>query len=68
MEFLRAGLTARDVPTTSSLYRDMRAGRPVEADEIVGDLVAHAERLGVDAPLFAAAYTSLSIYARGRED
>ncbi|MEU7907537.1 ketopantoate reductase family protein [Actinoplanes sp. NPDC049118] len=65
-EFLRSGLTARDVPTTSSLYRDMQAGRPVEADEIVGDLVAHAQRLGVDAPLFSAAYTNLSIYARGR--
>jgi 2-dehydropantoate 2-reductase len=48
------------------MYRDMRAGLPVEADAIVGDLVAYAERLGVDAPLYAAAYTNLSVYAATR--
>jgi 2-dehydropantoate 2-reductase len=66
IENMRASLTARDAPTTSSLYRDMQADLPVEADAIVGDLVEHAQRLGVDAPLFAAAYTNLSIYARNR--
>jgi len=65
---LRASITnARTVPTTSSMYRDMQAGLPVEADAIVGDLVAHAERLGVDAPLYAAAYTNLAVYAAGRD-
>jgi 2-dehydropantoate 2-reductase len=67
LAFLRASITnARNVPTTSSMYRDMQAGLPVEADAIVGDLVEHAERLGVDAPLYAAAYTNLSVYSRGR--
>jgi 2-dehydropantoate 2-reductase len=67
LSFLRGSITnSRTVPTTSSMYRDMRAGLPVEADAIVGDLVAHAERLGVDAPLYAAAYTNLSVYARAR--
>jgi 2-dehydropantoate 2-reductase len=67
LTFLRGSITnARNVPTTSSMYRDMQAGRPVEADAIVGDLVVHAERLGVDAPLYAAAYTNLSVYSRGR--
>jgi 2-dehydropantoate 2-reductase len=67
LTFLRASITnARNVPTTSSMYRDMQAGLPVEADAIVGDLVGHAERLGVDAPLFAAAYTNLSVYSAGR--
>jgi 2-dehydropantoate 2-reductase len=52
LTFLRASITnARTVPTTSSMYRDMRAGLP------------YAERLGVDAPLYAAAYTNLSVYA-----
>ena len=65
---LRASITnSRTVPTTSSMYRDMQAGLPVEADAIVGDLVAHAERLGVDAPLYAAAYTNLAVYAAGRD-
>jgi 2-dehydropantoate 2-reductase len=64
LEFLRGSITnAREVPTTSSMFRDLRAGSPVEADTIVGDLVAHAQRLGVDAPLIAAAYTNLSVYA-----
>jgi 2-dehydropantoate 2-reductase len=67
LEFLRGSITnARKVPTTSSMYRDMQAGLPVEADAIVGDLVAHAERLGVDAPLYAAAYTNLSVYSAAR--
>jgi 2-dehydropantoate 2-reductase len=66
IEFLRARVTAPDVPTTSSMYRDMQADLPVEADAIVGDLVAHALRLGVDAPLYSAAYTNLSIYSRNR--
>jgi len=68
LRFLRASITnARSVPTTSSMYRDMQAGLPVEADAIVGDLLTYAERLGVQAPLYAAAYTNLSIYSAGRE-
>ncbi len=67
LTFLRGSITnSRKVATTSSMYRDMQAGLPVEADAIVGDLVAYAERLGVDAPLYAAAYTNLSVYAAGR--
>jgi 2-dehydropantoate 2-reductase len=67
VERLRSTLAAQEAQTTSSLFRDMVAGNPVEADAIVGDLVAHAERLGVPAPLYAAAYTNLCIYARGRD-
>jgi 2-dehydropantoate 2-reductase len=68
LTFLRASITnARNVPTTSSMYRDMQAGLPVEADAIVGDLVAYAERLGVDAPLFSAAFTNLAVYSAGRD-
>jgi 2-dehydropantoate 2-reductase len=64
LAFLRASITnARAVPTTSSMYRDLTAGLPVEADAIVGDLVEHARRLGVDAPLYSAAYTNLCVYS-----
>lgn len=66
VRFLRAGISTPGVPTTSSMYRDMVAGLPVEADEILGDLVAHAEKNGVAAPLFSAAYTNLSIYSAQR--
>jgi 2-dehydropantoate 2-reductase len=65
-QLLRAGIGTPGVPTTSSMYRDMAAGLPVEADEILGDFVAYAGKHGVPAPLLGAAYTSLAIYAANR--
>lgn len=53
-------------PTTSSMYRDMVAGQPVEADAILGDFVAEAARHGVPVPLLSAAYTNLSLYSASR--
>jgi 2-dehydropantoate 2-reductase len=58
----RSLLTTKGSPLTSSMYRDLQEGRPIEADQIIGDLLAHARRLGVPAPLLAAAYTHLLIY------
>ncbi|MEU4688430.1 ketopantoate reductase family protein [Actinoplanes sp. NPDC023714] len=52
--------------TTSSMYRDLVAGRPVEAEAILGDLVREAAGRGVPAPLLEAAYTGLSIYTASR--
>jgi 2-dehydropantoate 2-reductase len=65
VQFLRAGVssTAR---TTSSIYRDMIRGGPVEADAVLGDFVTQAERNGVAVPLLSAAYTGLSIYQAAR--
>jgi 2-dehydropantoate 2-reductase len=53
-------------PTTSSMYRDMVAGQPVEADAILGDFVAEAARHEVPVPLLSAAYTNLSLYSASR--
>ncbi|WP_436527637.1 ketopantoate reductase family protein [Actinoplanes sp. HUAS TT8] len=53
-------------PTTSSMYRDLIAGLPVEADAIVGDLVTEATRHGVPVPLLGAARTNLGVYTAGR--
>ena len=58
---------ATDQPTTSSMYRDMMAGRPVEADAILGDFVAEADKHDVPVPTLAAAYTNLAIYAARRD-
>jgi 2-dehydropantoate 2-reductase len=66
LAFLRAGVSST-APTTSSLYRDMVRGRPVEADAILGDFVTEGEKHGVRTPLLSAAYTQLSIYAAGRD-
>lgn len=51
-------------PLTSSMYRDMTKGAPVEADHILGDLLARAQ--GVDTPLLRAAYVQLKVYEAGR--
>ena len=49
---------------TSSLYRDMTKGAPVEADHVLGDLLDRAK--GVAAPLITAAYVQLKVYEAGR--
>ena len=53
-------------PATSSMYRDLVQGLPVEADAIVGDMVTEARRHGVPVPLLAAAFTGLSAYSAAR--
>lgn len=58
----RDQLTAKGSPLTSSMYRDLLKGRPVEVENIIGDLVRAAEGAGIETPLFAAAYTHLSVF------
>jgi len=50
---------------SSSMFRDMTKGLPVEADHILGDLLARAN--GVNAPLLGAAYTHLKVYEGKRK-
>ena len=58
----RAQLTAKDSKQTSSMYRDLLKGAPIEAEQIVGDLLARGRQAGVAAPLLSAAFTHLSVY------
>jgi 2-dehydropantoate 2-reductase len=59
-------LTAKGSSQTSSMYRDLENGSPVEADQILGDLLARGRRAGIATPLVAAAYVNLAVYqARG---
>ena len=53
-------------PATTSMFRDMMQGLPVEADAIIGDFVAEAAKHDVAAPMLSAAYTNLSIYSAKR--
>jgi len=46
------------------MYRDLQKGGPIEADQIIGDLLARARPKNIETPLLAAAYASLSIYQR----
>jgi len=57
---------ATSAPMTSSLYRDLAQGLPVEADAILGDFVAEAARRDVCVPMLSAAYTNLSLYSATR--
>lgn len=59
-------MVSGDQPTTSSMYRDMVAGQPVEADAILGDFITRAAEHSVPAPLLSAAYTRLSLYSTAR--
>jgi 2-dehydropantoate 2-reductase len=58
----RTMLTTPSSSMTSSMYRDMTKGSRVEADQILGDLIARGRTLSVDAPLVEAAFVSLRIY------
>lgn len=59
---IRGQLTAKGSPLTSSMYRDLQKGGAIEADQIIGNLLARGERAGIAAPLLAATYANLSVY------
>jgi 2-dehydropantoate 2-reductase len=64
-EFLsetRPQVTQKSSPQASSMYRDLQRGAPIEADQIIGDLLARARQASIETPLLAAAYTHLSVY------
>jgi len=60
----KAGLTAPDSPQTSSMYRDLLRGVPIEADQIIGDLLERARAAEIETPLLAATWTHLCVYER----
>lgn len=57
-----AMLTTKGSPLTSSMYRDLQKGYTIEADQIIGDLLARGQKKGVATPLLAALYTHLCVY------
>jgi 2-dehydropantoate 2-reductase len=59
-------LTDRASSLTSSMYRDMKAGQRVEADQIIGDLVDRAAAKGVATPLLTAVLVRLKVYEQTR--
>ncbi|WP_396616199.1 2-dehydropantoate 2-reductase [Lysobacter soli] len=61
-----ATLTAPGSPLKASMLRDLEAGQPVEAMQIVGDMVLHARAAGMEAPLLSAAWVHLQAYEAGR--
>lgn len=63
---LTSMLLAKGSALVSSMYRDLQNGNPIEADQIIGDLLTRARQAGVATPLLAAAYTSLCVYQNRR--
>src|SRR5215469_9401144 len=51
---------------TSSMYRDMKAGYRIEADQIVGDLVSRGAAAGVATPLLSTALVRLKVYEQAQ--
>ncbi|HUI94155.1 MAG TPA: ketopantoate reductase C-terminal domain-containing protein, partial [Xanthobacteraceae bacterium] len=61
---MRKSLTDPASTGTSSMYRDLQQGRPIEAEQIVGDMLARGARHKIATPLLAAAFAHLCVYQK----
>ncbi|MEA2941286.1 MAG: 2-dehydropantoate 2-reductase [Bradyrhizobium sp.] len=66
LERTRGMLTAEGSQMTASMFRDIKAGAPVEADHVIGDLVARADAAKVPVPKLRTAYMHLKAYEAQR--
>ena len=66
LERSRGMLTAEGSPMTASMFRDIKAGAPVEADHVIGDLVARGDAAKVPVPKLRTAYIHLKAYEKQR--
>jgi 2-dehydropantoate 2-reductase len=62
LEAARKTLTTPDSTQSPSMFRDLQQGSPIEAEQIIGDLLARGARAGIATPLLASAYAHLSVY------
>jgi 2-dehydropantoate 2-reductase len=65
-ERTRGMLTAEGSQMTASMFRDIKAGALVEADHVIGDLVARGDAAKVPVPKLRTAYTHLKAYEKQR--
>ena len=66
LERTRGMLTMEGSQMTASMFRDIKAGAPVEADHVIGDLIARGDAARVPVPKLRTAYTHLKAYERQR--
>jgi 2-dehydropantoate 2-reductase len=59
-------LTMEDSQMTASMFRDIKAGAAVEADHVIGDLIARGDAAKVPVPRLRIAYTHLKAYEKQR--
>lgn len=65
-ERTRGLLTTEGSPMTASMFRDIKAGAAVEADHVIGDLVARGDAAKVPLARLRTAYTHLKAYEKQR--
>jgi 2-dehydropantoate 2-reductase len=63
----RTTLTTEGSPLTASMFRDIKIGAKVEADHVVGDMIARADAAKIPVPRLRTAYTHLKAYEKVRE-
>src|ERR1700736_4704244 len=56
LERTTAMFTTEGSPLTASMFRDIKASQPVEADHVIGDLIARADTAKVPVPRLRTAY------------
>jgi 2-dehydropantoate 2-reductase len=66
LERTRGMLTAEGSQMTASMFRDIKAGAPVEADHVIGDLLARGDAGKIPVPKLRIAYTHLKAYEKQR--
>jgi 2-dehydropantoate 2-reductase len=66
LERTRGMFTAEGSAMNASMFRDIKMGAPVEADHVIGDLIARGEAARLPLPLLHLAYTHLKAYEKQR--
>jgi 2-dehydropantoate 2-reductase len=64
VERITGMLTAEGSQMTASMFRDIKAGARVEADNVIGDLIARGDAAKVPVPRLRTAYTHLKAYEK----
>jgi 2-dehydropantoate 2-reductase len=66
LERTEGTLTAEGSKLTASMFRDILNGAPIEADQIIGDLIARADVAKMPVPKLRVIYTHLKAYEASR--
>jgi 2-dehydropantoate 2-reductase len=66
MQTIRSFLTVKGSRFTASMLHDLEKGAMVEADHVVGDMIARAKKAGIATPNLRMAYAHLQVYSARR--
>jgi 2-dehydropantoate 2-reductase len=66
MQTIRGFLTVKGSKFSASMLHDLEKGSMVEADHIVGDMIARGKKAGIATPLLRTAHAHLQVYLHRR--